>query len=167
MKLFIKERFQPTKRLIEGAVVNGTPEMLTLLLNNFPEQQLQDLGHMLVLHRGVLYNKLENVRLLLDAGLDMNYISSESPPESLGRENLRETALHLAAWDAQIKMAKLLLERGARIDIPDSKGSTALEKATTSKQFEVEKLMLKMQSGNERGGDGEKWRSKISRFWKK
>lgn len=56
------------------------------------------------------------MKLLLDAGADVR--------AALGPG--RATALHLAAVDGHAECASLLLEHGARIDCPNSRGQTSL-----------------------------------------
>lgn len=55
-------------------------------------------------------------RLLLDAGADVRAAFGAS----------RSTALHLAAEDGHAECARLLLDHGASIDLPNSRGQTAL-----------------------------------------
>lgn len=56
------------------------------------------------------------MKLLLDAGADVR--------AALGPG--RATALHLAAVDGHAECASLLLEHGAHIDWPNSRGQTSL-----------------------------------------
>lgn len=59
-------------------------------------------------------------KLLLDAGADVR--------AALGPG--RATALHLAAEDGHAECARLLLEHGARIDLPNLRGQTPLHLGT-------------------------------------
>jgi hypothetical protein len=68
---------------------------------------------------------------------------------------------------------KLLLKRGARTEIPDSDGKTALEQTRMFNQVEVEKLSAEVEkerkevaTGAQRKKD-EKRRGKLSSIWKK
>jgi len=114
----------------------------------------------LLLNHAVWGDKLENVRVLLDAGLNVNGLPSKKPT----RVSVpRDTALHAAAWDKKIEIVELLLKRGARIDIPDAEGKAALEKARMYNQVKVEQMMLDM------GGKGKKdeqSRSKFGGLWR-
>ena len=66
----------------------------------------------------------DGVRHLLDLGIDVAVRFKEGDgywdvaPDS--------TALHVAAWRAQHETVKFLIERGAPVDVPDSKGRTPL-----------------------------------------
>lgn len=59
------------------------------------------------------YQKLDNIKLLLDNGADVNYVSST-------------TALHEAVLCENLDVVKLLLKHGADINIVDKDGETPL-----------------------------------------
>jgi ankyrin repeat protein len=69
--------------------------------------------HMQPLHYAALYGSLEAVRILLDAGADPN-----------ARNQQAATPLIYGAWDAA--RTKLLVERGARVEVAANGGTTAL-----------------------------------------
>jgi hypothetical protein len=123
MKLLFRKGLKITEQLIDNAAVHATPEMLALLLKQYPKRHLKD---RLLLNHAVWGDKLENARVLLDTGLNVNGLPSKRPTRVSAPRN---TALHTAAWDKKIEIVELLLKRGARIDIPDVEGKTALEKA--------------------------------------
>ncbi|XP_024888820.1 transient receptor potential cation channel protein painless-like, partial [Temnothorax curvispinosus] len=52
------------------------------------------------------------------------------------------TALHIAVENIDLKCARLLLERGAGANIPDSEGRTALQLATTTNQWDMVALIV-------------------------
>jgi ankyrin repeat protein len=123
MKFLFRKSLKITEQLIDNSAVHATPEMLALLLKQYPKRHLKDT---LLLNHAIWGDKLENVRVLLDTGLNVNGLPSKRPT----RVSVpRDTALHAAAWDKKIEIVELLLKRGARIDIPDVEGKTALEKA--------------------------------------
>ena len=64
------------------------------------------------------------MRHLLDLGVDVAAIDSEGD----GYWNIAKhsTALHVAAWRASHDTVKLLIERGAPVDIADGHGCTPL-----------------------------------------
>jgi ankyrin repeat protein len=67
---------------------------------------------------------IEGVRHLLDLGIEVDARYHEGDPYwDVATES---TALHVAAWRAQHTTVRLLIERGAAIDLPDGKGRTPL-----------------------------------------
>jgi hypothetical protein len=160
MKRLIREGFKIDVKLMNRASYQATPERLALL-DKFPWEYVKDT---LILQHAIEHDKVENVRVLLADGLNVNKISSESLNYSpIG---LRETALHAAAWDKKIEIAVLLLEHGAKTDIPDSEGKTVLEKARMNQQVAIEKLLLEIawRAIEERGRG---WTSKVWRSLRK
>jgi ankyrin repeat protein len=87
------------------------------------------------LHYAVQGGNVDSVQLLLDAGADP---SSQAPggqtPLSLAAERLGLS--QLAA------VIRLLLERGARVSVPDMQGETALHKAVRAGHLEAAKLLI-------------------------
>ncbi len=78
------------------------------------------------LHQAVLKNNVEIVRLLLESGADL---------EIRARDEFKGTPLIWAAYWGLFDMAKLLLEEGADVNIPDSYGSTPLDAASVENPF--------------------------------
>jgi ankyrin repeat protein len=66
----------------------------------------------------------DGVRQLLDLGVEVGAMTEEGDPYFDVAKN--STALHSAAWRAWPSTVKLLLERGAAVDMLDGKGRTAL-----------------------------------------
>ena len=66
----------------------------------------------------------EGVRHLLDLGVAVDALD----PDGDGYWGIAKdsTALHVAAWRARHAIVKLLIERGARVDLPDGSGRTPL-----------------------------------------
>jgi ankyrin repeat protein len=61
---------------------------------------------------------IESIKLLLDAGVDVNSVDSRG-----------QTALHGAAEKGYDQVVKFLVERGAKLDIKDKQGKTPLDAA--------------------------------------
>ena len=78
------------------------------------------------LHDAAKRGDLEQVRELLDAGIDVNSLNSEGA-----------TPLHWAAFKGHVDVAKLLVKRGAKVNALTKKGSTPLRLATTHKQHDM------------------------------
>lgn len=75
------------------------------------------------------------VRLLLDAGEDPDRLN---PPGA----HVHSTPLHQAVWGGHREVVELLLERGARTDVPDKAyGSTALGWAEVGGRAELAALL--------------------------
>ena len=67
---------------------------------------------------------VEGVRLLLDLGVDPGARFAEGDPYfNIAKDS---TALHSAAWRMRHQVVRLLLERGAPVDVIDAKGRTPL-----------------------------------------
>ena len=66
----------------------------------------------------------DGVRHLLDLGVDVGALFQEGDGYWDVAKN--STALHVAAWRARHATVKLLIERGAPVDVPDGKGRTPL-----------------------------------------
>lgn len=77
---------------------------------------------------------LDKVRALLDSGL-----SADTPIE-YGESS--ETPLMKAAHEGTVEIAKLLLDRGAKVDAQDGERMTALERAVSDGHHEVVALLL-------------------------
>ena len=72
------------------------------------------------------------VKFLLEAGVNVNYKI----------ENTGGTALMRANWSGHIKVVRLLLEFGAKVDIQDEDGWTALMYASRRVHIELVRLLL-------------------------
>ena len=66
----------------------------------------------------------EGVRHLLDLGADVAAVDEEG--DGYWGIAKKSTALHVAAWRARHSTVKLLVERGAPVDVPDGRGRTPL-----------------------------------------
>jgi ankyrin repeat protein len=66
----------------------------------------------------------EGVRHLLDLGADVAAVDEEG--DGYWGIAKMSTALHVAAWRARHSTVKLLVERGAPVDVPDGRGRTPL-----------------------------------------
>ena len=64
-------------------------------------------------------------------GIDINFLYS----------NRKRTALHYAAENGYTKLAKALLDKGAKFDIADSDGNTALQLAQANGHDDIVKLI--------------------------
>ncbi|GAB1315469.1 hypothetical protein MFIFM68171_05679 [Madurella fahalii] len=96
---------------VEDRVLNGTPLMAAI--------------------QG---QKLENVRVLLEAGSDVNH--------TIRRDGMRRTVLHIAAQDGIPKMIQLLLDHGANPNILDERGGTPARWAIRNNYVEAVRILL-------------------------
>jgi len=96
------------------AIVESEPQLVREILGEG--------GKLLAQFAGV--GNAEGVRHLLDLGVDAGTLYTEGDGYFDVAKN--STALHVAAWRAQHATVKLLIERGAPVDILDGKGRTPL-----------------------------------------
>ena len=83
-----------------------------------------------VLFHAVVGGNLDMVQLLRDHGADEASITG---PDA--------TALNAAAWRGDETMSAWLIERGARADVPDFEGKTALQRAEENNYPDIVALM--------------------------
>ncbi len=111
---------------------------MTLLLSHGA-----NIKHMSALHavaaRGNDATALPLLKSLLDNGADIDELQYEGrnklPREASGEDH--GTALHLAAGEGSVKMAKFLVERGADLAKRSKNGYTARDWAQLDKKEEV------------------------------
>jgi ankyrin repeat protein len=96
------------------AIAEGEPQ--------FVRELVAEGGQLLAEFAGV--GNTEGVRHLLELGVDAGAVSKEGDAYFDVAKN--STALHVAAWRAQHATVKLLIERGAAVDVLDGKGRTPL-----------------------------------------
>jgi len=86
------------------------------------------------LHQAVLDNDLQLVQRLLRKGAAINNIGS--------RKYGYGSALHLAVREGHVEIAKLLLDRGAEVDVLDPDDFTPLHNAAWNGNLEMTELLL-------------------------
>jgi ankyrin repeat protein len=72
-------------------------------------------GNLFPLHRAAQLGRVEIMTMLLDAGADINAV-----------DRFQESACHIAIQYCQFDALKLLVERGANLDVVDSNGDSLL-----------------------------------------
>lgn len=87
--------------------------------------------------------RLEVMQFLLDEGADINAAKWKHHPESYANFGALElgTALHYAAKNGFADRVEMLLKRGARFDVLDSTGKTALDLARGYGQEETTRIL--------------------------
>lgn len=114
--------------------------LMTLLCGcgKSPEDARKDLGQMGIQFDGRSFLKaakngdLLAVRLFLDAGMDVNIIPGDD----------MHPALIMAAGSGHTEIVKLLMERGADVNLRGDEGMTALFAATAAGHTEIVKLFI-------------------------
>jgi len=86
------------------------------------------------LHEAVVKNDIVQVRRLLQKGADINQLGP--------RRHGYGSALHIAVREGHLDIAKLLIDRGAEIDVLDRKDFTPLHNAAWNGNLEMTKLLL-------------------------
>ncbi len=86
------------------------------------------------LHQAVTENDLESVQLQLESGVDINQLGSSWYEYG--------SALHLAVQAGHQNIVKLLIDRGAVVDVRDNSDYTPLHNAAWNGNLEMVKLLL-------------------------
>jgi ankyrin repeat protein len=122
------------------ALENGDVKTVEELLEYSPYIPIIDNTSMTPLQLAAYYGPKETVRVLLDAGADVNIKYIKRQPE-LG-SLVGWTALMFAASNGQIEIVEILLESGADVHAADRKGYTSLVYAAESGHIEVVEILL-------------------------
>jgi len=86
------------------------------------------------LHEAVVNTDLVQIKKLLQKGADINQLG----PRRYGYGS----ALHLAVREGQLDIARLLIDRGAEVDVLDTKDFTPLHNAAWNGNLEMTELLL-------------------------
>ena len=108
-----------------AACARNDPNQVRAIVANEPglvDEVRQHAGKLLGEFAGV--GNTEGVRHLLDLGADVAAVDEEG--DGYWGIAKKSTALHVAAWRARHATVKLLVERGAPVDVSDGKGRTPL-----------------------------------------
>jgi ankyrin repeat protein len=116
--------FKGVEKLIAACARNDDGAIDSIRINepNRLSELLVDGGKLLAEFAGI--GNTTGVRQLLDFGVPVAAIYQEGD----GYFGIagQSTALHVAAWRARHETVKLLIERGAPINLPDGRGRTAM-----------------------------------------
>ena len=116
---------------------SGSPEMILLLLENGADPNGKSTTSSIPIVKAALANSLEIAEILLDVGADPNVAFNEP---NYGEDGKR-TALMLAADRGHLKMTRLLIDRGARVDTLNELDETALSLAKENGHAEIVALL--------------------------
>lgn len=122
----IDPQFTGLDALIAACALSDQPAIDSLLATQ-PDLRAQLLakgGTLLAQFSGT--DNADGVRSLLDLGAPVDALYSGDGYFDIAPQS---TALHVATWRGSPRAVKLLLERGAAVDLPDGKGRTALQRA--------------------------------------
>jgi ankyrin repeat protein len=116
-----------------GAVAAGDIGQVREALKAKPDPDTRDSFGGTALHGAMFRDSIEITELLIDYGCDVNAIGPANG----------YTPLHDAVWANNVAGARLLIERGARLDIRAKDGLTPLEKAEKEGKTEIAALLKK------------------------
>jgi hypothetical protein len=155
LKALKKHKIKPDRIEIEKVINSSTTASVTniaVLFSMFPSIFTNSLLRMTA--RANRSTKVPIIRVLLEAGLNPNWIAAKQTypvptgsmdkgdynPEWFGTTE-RETALHVAAEQGDLELAKMLLAHGARRWVRDGLGKTAKQRAQKHGQTEMVKFL--------------------------
>lgn len=111
----------------------GDTKVMEFLLSKGADINAMDKDGCSILHRAVQYHSLSHAKWFIDHGGNVNITD----------DKLKVTPLYNAAFYCDnAEIAKLLLSKGAKVNIQDSKGNTPLHAAALTGNLEVAKLLL-------------------------
>jgi hypothetical protein len=161
-KLLLDIGFDIDKATLMNAIENQITEKVAKLMEKSSTEEINTktpFGNT-VLHYAIKSKNIELVKLLLDAGAEINtcgeitpiqyavlmnleivklIVSKEANINLLNRYN--ETALMYAASSGKTDIVSWLLKSGAKKDLEDMFGKTALNKAQKNKHYEIVKIL--------------------------
>lgn len=113
----------------------GNSLMLKILLKHFPDArmiQVKNLKGRSALHIATYYNQIECVKLLVEAGADLNQ----------RERTYQQNCLHIACNRGFVELVEYFLAKGMDVNEVDVDGYTPLHIAVYSKKYEIVKLLL-------------------------
>ncbi len=87
------------------------------------------------LNHAAFWGREETAKILIDNGLDINFI-----PKTVTRKS--RSPLHIAARLGHLKVAQILISHGANVNIQDGYGDTPLHNAVSRGEKEVVELLV-------------------------
>lgn len=118
---------------LQLACIEGHNEIIKLLLEKEVNTETFNADVITGFHLASMYGQADTIRFLLAHRADI--IDSIDNHQGL-------TALMLASGEGHIETVKLLLDKGAKIDISDNKGLTALHLASINGYFKTVRLLI-------------------------
>ncbi|GAM55313.1 hypothetical protein JCM19231_5145 [Vibrio ishigakensis] len=109
------------------AAYNGNQAEVVELLANNPDPDARDSYGGTALHAAMFQKNLEIVKLLIDAGFDVNAVGPRNG----------YTPLHDAVWADNLPALKLLIENGGDLSIKGLDGNTPLDKARAEGKSDI------------------------------
>lgn len=123
------------KSILAAVAEFSSVQMATLLVAN--GAQVKGSGALVL---AAEEGKLDMVQYLLDLGADVDEIGIENPVDERHEEEVG-SALHRAAYKGHENVARVLLEKGAKVELKDMRGRTALDLAHAGKHEKLEALL--------------------------
>ncbi|KAL8657258.1 MAG: hypothetical protein Q9226_002093 [Calogaya cf. arnoldii] len=129
--------------------LGGHSTICQLLLGHGVNPNTPDHRGLPLLFKPIYDGHFDIMRVLLNAGANVNAVSDTQPPVGL-------TALHLAAKTGSVEIVKLLHEANAEMDTRNSTGHTPLHQAALTGCQDTIKLLLEYNTDvNSQAGNGE------------
>lgn len=136
LSLLINKKTSLTKEVLDYATVNKKPLFMTAIIQAAKDRKtlgslLMPIDGTTLLHRAAQYNNLEGVRLLINAGININAVSV-----------LGNTPLHVAIRERKNEIAQELVDQNASLKIFNNKGETVLKLATEKKDIQNVNIII-------------------------
>ena len=134
---------------LHEACWDGRLEVSRFLLDRGSDMNFRNKSGLIPLHSASRYGHLDVVQLLLDRGCDVNVrttrdASHHGPVGDRGAdpEAYGQTPMHLAAASGHLDIAKLLVERGANIELQNDNQETPLDHAAENGFLDITRFLI-------------------------
>ncbi|GLV36690.1 Ankyrin 2 [Carabus blaptoides fortunei] len=117
---------------LHDSAIGGYDSIASLLISHGASVNIKDKEHMTPLHWAAHQKHCQVVRVLLQSE---NIILDE-------KNDLRQTALHCAAYSGSVEIIDMLINKGCKPDARDANGKSLLHHAVSGEHYELVKTLL-------------------------